>query len=164
MSFAVIVAMISLIYVGPSLISGSTRVMTVMSGSMSPEIGVGDVIITKTVDPASIRVGDIITYAPRSYGIVITHRVVDIDEAGDFVTKGDAVEDVDINTVKPDQVIGKHDLTIPLLGYLLHYAHQPIGFVILIVLPVILLIASELKSIINSGNEKQMNIESEQVE
>lgn len=147
MATAVVAVIALLVCVGPPLITGSTRVMTVMSGSMSPEIGVGDVIITKTVDPATIQVGDIITYAPLKYGVVITHRVVAIDEAGDFVTKGDAVEDVDINTVKQEQVIGKHYLTIPLLGYLLHYAHQPIGFAIMIGVPAALLIADEIRKI-----------------
>ena len=153
MSAVAVALLISLVCVCPPLISGQTRVMTVMSGSMSPEIGVGDVIVTKTVDPADIRVGDIITYAPRSYGVVITHRVVDINDAGDFVTKGDAVKTVDIDTVKPDQVIGKHDLTIPFLGYLLHYAHQPIGFVILVGIPALLLLAGELKSIFIRAKE-----------
>jgi signal peptidase len=147
LSIVAVVAIVSLICVGPSLISGSTRVLTVMSGSMSPAIGVGDAIIIERVDPADIRVGDIITYAPREYGIVITHRVVDIGVDGNFLTQGDAVADVDINPVKPDQVIGKHTATIPLLGYVFHYVRQPLGFFVMVILPAVLLVVCELRSI-----------------
>ena len=147
----IIAAITFAICVGPGLISGSTQVLTVMSESMSPAIDMGDVVIMKAVDTDTIRVGDIITYAPRTYGIVITHRVIEINDAGAFVTKGDAVKTVDVTPVKPEQVIGKHALTIPLLGYLLHYARQPIGFVIMIGIPALLLVLIELKSIFIRG-------------
>jgi signal peptidase len=122
----------------PGLIAGTTQILTVMSDSMSPDINAGDMVIIKAIDPAEIEVGDIVTYAPRMYGVVITHRVIDIDETGNYVTKGDANAKKDISTVKPEQIIGRCEMTIPYLGYL--------------ALPAILLLGMEIKNIVTCKN------------
>jgi signal peptidase len=143
-----------IICVIPDLISGDTQILTVMSDSMSPDINAGDMVIIRSVDSDGIKVGDIITYAPRTYGIVVTHRVVGIDDAGNFVMKGDANTRNDINTVKPEQVIGRCELTIPYFGYVTHYIRQPIGFMILIVIPALLLLGMEIKNVITCGRNE----------
>jgi signal peptidase len=142
----VIIAITIIAYVGPGLLSGNTQILTVMSDSMSPAISAGDMVVIKTLNSDEINVGDIVTYAPRTYGIVITHRVIDIDENGNFVMKGDANEKNDISDIKPEQVIGRCESIIPYFGYVAHYIRQPIGFVILIVIPALLLLGIELKA------------------
>ena len=159
--FGLLTMIIAVVMVAPGLISGSTQILTVMSESMSPAIGVGDVIIVKSVDPATLKIGDIITYAPQKYGVVITHRIIDIEENGDFVTKGDANRRNDINNVDPAQVIGKCDMILPYLGYLTHYARQPIGFIILILVPTILLIVIEIRSAIKNEVKTVVNDKNE---
>jgi len=143
--FGLLVIIIAAIYVVPGLVSGTTQVLTVMSDSMSPAINVGDMVVVKTVDPAILEVGDIVTYAPRTYGIVITHRIIEITESGDFVMQGDANRKKDISNVAPEQIIGECNTIIPYMGYIAHYVRKPIGFVILIVLPAIALILLEIK-------------------
>lgn len=89
------------------------RVFNVITESMVPEYKVGDTILTKTVNPSELKIGDDITYmgnkAPFK-GMIITHRVVKIEkqEDGKFIiqTKGLAndIEDPEINE---SQVYGK---------------------------------------------------------
>lgn len=74
---------------------------TVMSGSMSNAINVGDSIIVKKVD--SYKVGDIVTYKKgKSY---ITHRITKI-EGNKVTTKGDANKIEDPSFDKKD-ILGK---------------------------------------------------------
>lgn len=57
------------------------RPVVVRSGSMEPEIGVGDLLVGRTVDADRLRVGDVVT-VPRGAGHV-THRVVELRHAED---------------------------------------------------------------------------------
>jgi len=53
----------------------------IVSGSMHPSIKVNDAIIIKRTDSTDIQIGDVVTYRsldPSYYGIMITHRVIDI--------------------------------------------------------------------------------------
>ena len=84
--------------------------MIVMSGSMSGDapdhIEVGDMIITKSVDPAALQVGDIITYMENGK-TTVTHRIIGINDDGTFQTKGDANDTADETPIKHEEVIGK---------------------------------------------------------
>ena len=87
------------------------------SGSMTPTICMGDIVIVKKVNPYDIHVGDIIQYRSDE-GITITHRVIAIKETPNgliFVTKGDANNVAD-KPFKEDRVIGKVVFVIPKLG------------------------------------------------
>ena len=68
--------------------------LTVMSGSMEPTIGTGDVVVARQTSPMDVRVGDIVTFRdPLEHDRLITHRVREMHVEGDtvvFVTKGDA--------------------------------------------------------------------------
>ena len=63
------------------------RVYTVITGSMEPELSVGDMLYVKPVDPSTIKVGDDITFVLNEDLVVATHRVVRIDaEKSHFYT------------------------------------------------------------------------------
>ena len=98
----------------------------IVSGSMAPEIGVGDVIIVKRETAAAVNVGDIIQF--KDGEVRIAHRVVEIgeDEAGRkvFWTKGDANKNLDADPVLPEQVIGKVVYTIPKVGWVTLWARS----------------------------------------
>ena len=82
----------------------------VSTGSMSPNIKIGDIIIDK-IGSDGISIGDIVTYKKEA---VITHRIAAID--GDSViTKGDANNAEDSPITKQD-IIGKVIQTIPNVG------------------------------------------------
>jgi signal peptidase len=98
----------------------------IVSGSMSPEIGVGDVVIVKRETAGAVEVGDVIQF--RDGDVNIAHRVVEIgeDEAGRkvFWTKGDANKNRDTDPVLPEQVIGKVVYTIPRVGWVTIWARS----------------------------------------
>ena len=85
----------------------------VVSGSMSGAIEVNDMIFTKACD--DYAVGDIIMF--RSGKSAVTHRIVERTEDG-FVTKGDANNTPDMETVAPGNVVGKVIFVVPGFGLL----------------------------------------------
>lgn len=68
-------------------------VFSVESPSMEPSYMTGDLVFVKIVDPNEINLQDVITFRrPDKPEIIITHRVIDIQESGDvrfFTTLGD---------------------------------------------------------------------------
>ena len=124
--------------------------MVVLSGSMQPQINAGDVVISKSVKPKNIKVGEIITYKDR-HNSLITHRVVAIiekKEAPVFITKGDANNVVDQSPVYPAQIVGVKTLRIPYGGYIANFIKSKTGFSLIIILPTIFLLCGELKNIL----------------
>lgn len=76
------------------------RTMTMLTGSMAPEINPGDVTVTTPLAVDSIRVGMIVSYhIPIDDHHVVSHRVVSVQHGNDgtvtIQTKGDANKIVD---------------------------------------------------------------------
>ena len=128
-------------------------VMTVLSGSMSPYLNVGDMIVVKETDPAVLKEGDVITYRQNS-GLIITHRIIQLssdDNGLMFKTKGDANNVEDFGFVHERQLVGKVAFKIPYGGYVARFVRTPYGFVIFILVPVIILILGEVRRINDSA-------------
>ncbi len=92
--------------------------IAIATGSMSPQINIGDVAIIKKCAPNDVKVGDIIEYRMPDFTIV--HRVVEIiQENGEFYfrTKGDNNDNNDKSLVTEEQLIGKCLFKIRYLGY-----------------------------------------------
>jgi len=83
----------------------------VLTRSMQSEIPQGSLVLVKHVDPATIKVGDVVTYI-RPDNITVTHKVMTIYEdyyqsgVRGFVTKGVDNPDSDPDVVYADNVIG----------------------------------------------------------
>lgn len=94
---------------------------TVLTGSMSPSMPPGSLIVTKDVEPEELRIGDAITYQIRSgEAAVITHRIIARTSSSDgvtFTTQGDASPSPDAEQVRPEQVRGVVWYAVPLAGY-----------------------------------------------
>jgi len=119
--YVIIAAFLLFAIVIPHIIGA--RVMTVLTGSMEPNLPVGDMIVSQPVDVDTLQPGDIIDYLPSSNwtgGLTITHRVQSMVKTGGHVTqitvKGDANPVAD-QPITPDQIKGKVVYTIPLAGY-----------------------------------------------
>ena len=94
--------------------------LSVLSGSMTPTIPVGSIVLVVPADPTTVAVGDVITYqtAP-DVAEYVTHRVVGIQRDTDpmsFLTKGDANRGVDKDPVPIGAVRGKVRLHVPYVG------------------------------------------------
>lgn len=115
---------------------------TIVSGSMEPNIKVYDVVLDSSVsDPASIKVGDVITFkstASISRDLTVTHRVVDIKLVNgkyEYVTKGDWNPAIDSDTAKFENVIGKVILRFPQLGRVQFFLSTRMGWFLVVLLP-----------------------------
>lgn len=146
---------ISLILV--PILQGNLHFLIVLSESMTPDINMGDVVITASAQPEEIQIGDIITFKQSTVADskrCVTHRVINITttENGSiqFQTKGDANDGPDMSLVESSDLIGKVTLSIPYIGYLPHYVKTPIGFMLIIIMPGSLLIIYEIRSVIQT--------------
>lgn len=77
--------------VGPRFLNYQTS--TMLTGSMSPGINPGDVVVSVRTPVSELKVGDVITYSiPVDDRRIETHRVTSINRAGttSVTTKGDA--------------------------------------------------------------------------
>ena len=103
--------------------------VAVATGSMTPNIKVGDVVIVNQHrDYKTLKKGDIVAYEYN--GIVIVHRVHEILIIKDeyyFYTKGDANETVDNYVIYPDMIYGSVSYKIPYIGLPTVWLNQLFG-------------------------------------
>ena len=101
----------------------------IVSGSMEPAIPVGSAVYAKQVSPREIAVGEVIVfYGGHDSATIITHRTVGNDqEDQELLTKGDANADNDMLPIAYHNVIGRVELSIPLIGYLLPFVSGTAG-------------------------------------
>ncbi len=91
----------------------------VESGSMSPTLDIGSVILTKEPeDVYALEVGDVVTFKTTS-GSIVTHRIIEVitDEMGniEYRTKGDNPNNsADIDLLDPENVLAIFVFRIPL--------------------------------------------------
>lgn len=101
----------------------------IKTNSMEPTIKVNDVLITKKVEKEKIKVGDVITFIKN--GEVITHRITQIDENGEYTTKGDNNNIEDTFKISYENIEGKHIVTIPYLGKIVEILDNKIVFLVI---------------------------------
>ena len=157
----------------PSIMGNS--LVTIQSDSMNPTLKKGDLILDKVLTPedmASLRKGDIITYLVDLNGDgtpeLNTHRIMDVYAEGGYtyyVTKGDNKETNPINDKDPvryHDVVAKYSGTrIPVVGGIISFLQSSIGFLVVIVIPLVLFFLYELYrfivAMINLKGKKQIS-------
>jgi signal peptidase I len=97
-----------------------SQAMTVLTGSMTPGIPVGSVVMVRPVDTGTLRVGDVATYQSEpGKPVYITHRILKIDSSTtptSFIFKGDANRGADITPVSAKAIRGEVWFHVPYLG------------------------------------------------
>jgi signal peptidase len=120
------------------------RSFTVRSGSMTPAVETGDVVVTEPISPLSARVGDIVTFLdPEGSGRLFSHRVQSLRPEGDsvaFVTRGDANTSTEHWRVPASGSVGKVIYRIPRIGYGLAWIDAGPARLALIAIPALLLL------------------------
>lgn len=91
---------------------------TIISGSMEPAIPTGSLVYVKNMEPQNVAIDDVIAYyGGPDTSAIITHRVVENRVVmGEFITKGDANEEADMNPTSYREFIGRVELSIPNFG------------------------------------------------
>lgn len=122
-------AMLAFLGLGPR--TSRYQVLTVLSGSMTPRLPIGAVVIATPERPSQLRVGQILVYQiPVDDHHVVSHRVVQILRGGDrpiVRTKGDANNAPDPWTAEiTSPVAWRVRAVLPALGSLLIWLRQPL--------------------------------------
>jgi signal peptidase len=143
---------LSLLIVGVSVAgfgyvrASGAKTLSVQSGSMVPTFHKGDLVVVKSVP--EYRVGDVITFInPANKKETVTHRIIAVRASSmsmSYVTKGDANMAPDI-PVASSAVIGKLQHIVPRVGYVVDFMRKPLGLALIIYVPALMIMISELK-------------------
>lgn len=119
--------------------------MHVISPSMEPTIMTDDIAIGKKVDTDDeIIVGDTYIY-DSTYGIKIIHRIIDQNEDGEYIFKGDNNDVADYDPVKREQIEIKYLFRIPYLGHVVVLFKNPMFYAVIIAIFLAIEILSYVK-------------------
>lgn len=146
---------------------GGIRIFNIVTESMVPEYKVGDILISKSIDPSKIEIGDDVVYMGEVgsfQGKIITHRVIDIEKDGDnykFHTKGIANEYEDPAVVSEDQIYGTIIYKTHILSFISKIINNLYGFYFLIFIPLAVLIIVKIVKIHREKYEEDDDDEDE---
>jgi len=130
------------------------RIFYIATESMEPTIPAGAAVLTHKRSGAEYEIGDIITFIssdPEIYGQPNTHRIVDfIDDPGGriYTTQGDNNPVADSYSVYNSAVLGKVLFStgkIRFFGTLVGVITTPMGFITVIVFPILAILALSLR-------------------
>ncbi len=148
--FVGLIAVIALLLVISTFpITGNFQVLTVLSGSMEPDIKTGSIVVIKPAE--SYKIGEVITFGKNSE-TPTTHRIENIEVTEGrvlYTTKGDANNAPDAKTVLKRDIIGKVLFSVPFIGYAVDAVKKPIGFMLIIVIPAVIIVYDELRKVKN---------------
>jgi len=138
-------------------ITGNIKLLTVISGSMEPTIKLGSVVLIKPEQ--DYKIGHIITFGKDTKTEKpTTHRVYDIKVEGGqvvYITRGDANNAPDSKEITNKDILGKVLLVVPYAGYVVDFARKPLGFVVFIIVPAVLIVGDELRKIYAEVKKKK---------
>lgn len=112
-----LVVIAALVAFWPAHLGGSTRTVIVSGTSMEPTYSLGDMVVVRSND--TFGIGDVVVFAVpegAGRGMLVIHRVVDIDADGRYLTQGDNRDTVDQWPLAADDVVGTPILHVPLAG------------------------------------------------
>jgi signal peptidase len=141
--------------VGTALVTGAPRLLgytslTVLSGSMEPAIDTGDVVVGRPIAVEETRLGDVITFSEPGTHRLVTHRLRRmrvVDGVAQMVTKGDANNAPERWRIPVDGRVSRVLYRVPKVGYARSLSGGPLGRLLLLVLPAVLLGVLEVKRI-----------------
>lgn len=138
----------------------------IVTESMVPTINVNDAIIVKRVKNNTLDIGDIITFSSNDIyfnGLTVTHRIVGkkLDVDGNYIyrTKGDNNSLEDTALVDLDNIYGKVVLRLPKIGYVQGFVSTPLGFVLSILIPVLMVVYYEAWRIYKTIKQRYAEVE-----
>lgn len=153
LTFTLIVFLVTRIQGNTPTVFGYT-IFRITTGSMEPELMIGDVILDKVVDEnTEITVGDVITFEGGSQfdGKLVTHKVIKApytDENGNEMLQTHGIaNEIDDTPISISQVRAKMICKIPFIDTLYNLFLSPSGLLIMILL-IILVFIDEIVNIV----------------
>ena len=128
--------------------------LVVETDSMKPTFESGDLIFIKKCDTSKLNEGDIITFhtiIDNQYALN-THRIQKIDEANgvrSYTTIGDNNNGIaDQHVISDGDIVGKYIGHVSGLGKVMNFLSSSMGFLIVIVLPMLLFFIYQVYNLI----------------
>jgi signal peptidase len=121
------------------------------SGSMSPALAPGDLLITHDAPAASVRIGEIVSFHDAALGgKLVTHRVVGTHtsaERVDFLTRGDANKASESWSVARNGSVEALDFRVAGVGRAIAWMTDPVARTVMLALVALVLGAALLRRI-----------------
>ena len=128
--------------------------LVVKSDSMAPTFRAGDLIFIKKCDTSTLKEGDIIcfhTIIDNEYALN-THRIQKIEESGDARSYTTLVDNnngiADTHIISDGDIVGKYVGHLQNAGKVMDFLSSSIGFLIVIVLPMLLFFIYQVYNLI----------------
>ncbi|HEY8167494.1 MAG TPA: signal peptidase I [Candidatus Limnocylindrales bacterium] len=137
------------------LVGGQTLIIG--GPSMEPAVPLGSAVVIGRVAPESIAVGDVVSVQNGDARAIYTHRVIRtlaLNGQPYIETKGDNNPVVDGATVPAETVIGRVNLTIPMMGYVVAWLSVPSGVAFVLALGGLLVLAALLVDSVESDRQR----------
>ncbi|MEK7184288.1 MAG: signal peptidase I [Patescibacteria group bacterium] len=135
---------------GRTNLFGGYHLYSVLTGSMEPTLAVSSLLVVRN-QATPFGVDDIITFEqPGERGQLITHRVVaaeQVENSHIYHTKGDANPVGDSWLVLPSDIKGRVVYQLPYLGRVITLLNSPLGIILLVILPILLLAYQDIFTI-----------------
>jgi signal peptidase I len=139
---------------------GGVRIFTIVSGSMVPEYQIGDVLISESVKPEELKIGDNVTYYGEKgdmANLVVTHKIINIRQENGklyFITKGTAnpVADPEITQ---DQIYGRVAYKTVFFSWLGKIMSNIVAYYVLFIIIALLTSYQIVKSIFEKDEEDE---------
>jgi signal peptidase len=131
---------------------------SVQTDSMEPTINTGDLIIGKIPNSAhSLPEGAIVSFREKigNQMVVNTHRIYKTDDSGSitkYTTWGDNRESCPAPDATPkteNEIISVYQFRIPLVGAFIDFIREPLGFILVLVIPMLAFIAWQVYKLID---------------
>ena len=136
----------------------------VLTGSMSPTIKVGDLIVVKDINPKDIKANDVITFGSKSSDNITTHRVKEVlNDSGNisYITQGDANNVQDPIPVESEVLLGRVNKVVPKVGTIILWVQKNILLVLISIVALIIgsyIITKILKNYSDKDNNTRIDI------
>ena len=162
--FLIVVLMLIIVIIqrtsNNSISIGGYRIFAVATGSMVPKYEVGDVLISKEIEPSEIKVVDTVVYKGEVGGFkdkFVTHQIQSINKQEDgtykFTTKGISNIEADPE-ISETQVYGKIIYKVKTLSLISKLISNVYVFYFFIFVPIAIIIYKQIRNLIKEDEEE----------
>ena len=162
--FLIVVLMLIIVIIqrtsNNSISIGGYRIFAVATGRMVPKYEVGDVLISKEIEPSEIKVGDTVVYKGEVGGFkdkFVTHQIQSINKQEDgtykFITKGISNIEADPE-ISETQVYGKIIYKVKTLSLMSKLISNVYIFYFFIFVPIAIIIYKQIRNLIKEDEEE----------